>query len=144
MRRISQSFSASLYDLVLGAGGPGCGSKAHRPSVDIVSPAHDRFVGAEDEVLAALAEDLPELVTACQFSGQRGDFLMAQPAVRDLKILRDWAEKASAVVVASLAVPPCCDGFSILRVFQKLEIPAYHARLGTRARSRLVGSDRNN
>jgi hypothetical protein len=69
---------------------------------------------------------------------------MAQPAVRDLKILRDWAEKASAVVVASLAVSPYCEGFSILRVFQKLGIPAYHARLGTRARSRLVGSDRNN
>ncbi len=46
---------------------------SHRPTVDgtidIVSPAHGRFVGAEDEVLAALAEDLPDLVTACQFSG---------------------------------------------------------------------------
>jgi hypothetical protein len=37
------------------------------------SPAHDRFVVAEDEVLAAPAEDLPDLKTACQFSGARGD-----------------------------------------------------------------------
>jgi hypothetical protein len=50
---------------------------AHRPTVygviDIISPVHDRFSGAEDEVLDALAEDLPDLVTACvtarQFSG---------------------------------------------------------------------------
>ena len=38
-------------------------------TIDIISPAHDRFVGAVDEVHAALAEDLPDLVTACQFSG---------------------------------------------------------------------------
>jgi hypothetical protein len=35
----------------------------HRPSVDatigIISPAHDRFVGAVDEVHTVLAEDLP-------------------------------------------------------------------------------------
>jgi hypothetical protein len=46
---------------------------SHRPTVDgtidIIFPAHDHFVGAEDEVLAALAEDLPDRVTACQFSG---------------------------------------------------------------------------
>lgn len=48
-------------------------SPSHRPTVDgiidIISPAHDRFVGADDEVLAALAEHLPDLVTARQFSG---------------------------------------------------------------------------
>jgi hypothetical protein len=35
----------------------------------IISPAHGRFVGAVDEVHAALAEDLPDLVAARQFSG---------------------------------------------------------------------------
>jgi hypothetical protein len=37
--------------------------------MDIISLAHDHFVGAEDDVLAALAKDLPDFVTACQFSG---------------------------------------------------------------------------
>ena len=45
----------------------------HRPTVDgaidIISRAHYRLVGTDDEVLAALAEHLPELVTARQFSG---------------------------------------------------------------------------
>ena len=40
-----------------------------------------------------------------------------------------------------LAVSLCCEGFSIFRVFQGVEISAYRARLGGRARSRLVGSD---
>ena len=62
---------------------------------------------------------------------------MAQPAVRVLKILLDWAEKASVLVVASLAVSACCEGFSILRVFQKLGILAYHMGLGEWAGSRL-------
>lgn len=44
----------------------------HRPTVDgtigIISPAHGRFVGAVGEVHTVVAEDLPDLVTACQFS----------------------------------------------------------------------------
>ena len=64
---------------------------------------------------------------------------MAQPAVRVLKILLDWPEKASVLVVASLAVSACCEGFSILRVFQKLGILAYRMRLGEWAGSRLRG-----
>ncbi len=62
---------------------------------------------------------------------------MAQPAVRVLKILLDWPEKASVLVVASLAVSACCEGFSILRVFQKLGILAYHTsrRVGRKSAS---------
>jgi hypothetical protein len=57
---------------------------------------------------------------------KRGIF-MAYPAVRGAsKILLDWEEKGSALVVASQAVSACCEGFSILRVFQKLGISACH------------------
>ncbi len=38
-----------------------------------------------------------------------------------LKILLDWAEKGSVLVVASLAMSPCCEEFSILRVSQQQE-----------------------
>jgi|HubBroStandDraft_1064217.scaffolds.fasta_scaffold658539_2 hypothetical protein len=41
---------------------------------------------------------------------------MAQPAVRVLKILLDWAERGSALVVASLAGSPCCEGFKSSRI----------------------------
>jgi hypothetical protein len=34
-------------------------------TIDVISPAHDRFVGTVDEVLATLAENFPDLVTAC-------------------------------------------------------------------------------
>jgi hypothetical protein len=41
---------------------------------------------------------------------------MAHPAMcRDLKILLDWAEKASVLVVASLAVSPFCEGLKIVK-----------------------------
>jgi hypothetical protein len=32
--------------------------------MDVISPARNRFVGAEDQALAALAEGLPDLATA--------------------------------------------------------------------------------
>jgi hypothetical protein len=64
-------------------------------------------------------------------------FSWRTPLCGGLKILLDWAEKGSVLVVAPLAVSPCYEGFSIL---QKLGIPAYHARLGERS-SRVLGSE---
>ena len=46
---------------------------------------------------------------------------MAQPAVRVLKILLDWAEKASVLVVASLAVSACCEGVQFFAYFKNSE-----------------------
>jgi hypothetical protein len=44
------------------------------------------------------------------------------------KILLDWAENGSVLVVASLGrVPPTAERFQWLRVFQELEIPVGHA-----------------
>ena len=49
---------------------------------------------------------------------------MAHPAVRGAsKILLDWTEKASVLVVASLAVSPYCEGFQFFAYFKNSEFP---------------------
>lgn len=125
---------------------PGCGSKAKPPADRRWHPLTSfprrttvpsrgrRGPCRSGRGLAGPRNSLPIL------SVKRG-FSWRTPLCGGLKILLDWAEKGSVLGVASLAVSPCYEGFSILRAIQKLGIPAYHARLGERARSPSVVSE---
>ena len=59
--------------------------------------AHHRVVGPVDEPHAALAEDLPDLVAACQFSWGSG-YLHGAPRCGGLSILLDSTEKCTAAI----------------------------------------------
>ena len=48
---------------------------------------------------------------------------MTAPCAGVSKILLDWTEKASVLVVASLAVSPYCEGFQFFAYFKNSEFP---------------------